>query len=351
MKNVHFLSMTLIATAVIAGCGSMSANNTLDQARADYVNAQSNSQVTSLAAAELKQASDSLDRANDAWNKRDDSARIEHLAYIARQRVAIAQETATRRNAEQAIATAGAERDRVRLEARTREADVAKRNAEVARRESDISRLNAEASQRNADASQRENEASRRNAEASRRQSEASIRDTEAAQAQAVAERLAAEAAQVNTQIARQQTQLAEDRSRQLALQLADLEAKKTERGMVITLGDVLFDTNRAELKAGGVRNVQKLAAFFKQYPQRKVLIEGYTDSTGSNDHNQVLSQDRAQSVRTALVNMGTVAERITARGYGESYPVGDNATLAGRQLNRRVEIIVSDDGGVLTPR
>ena len=120
---------------------------------------------------------------------------------------------------------------------------------------------------------------------------------------------------------------------------------------MVITLGDVLFDTNRAELKSGGMRNVQKLAAFFKQYPQRKVLIEGYTDSTGSNDHNQVLSQDRAQSVRTALVNMGTVAERITARGYGESYPVGDNATLAGRQLNRRVEIIVSDDSGVLTPR
>ena len=99
------------------------------------------------------------------------------------------------------------------------------------------------------------------------------------------------------------------------------------------------------------MRNVQKLADFFKQYPQRKVMIEGFTDSTGSDTRNQELSDQRAYSVRTALLGMGIGADRITSRGYGESYPVAGNDTAAGRQLNRRVEIIVSDDSGNIAPR
>ena len=129
------------------------------------------------------------------------------------------------------------------------------------------------------------------------------------------------------------------------------MEAKKTDRGMVVTLGDVLFDTNQAQLKSGGMRNVRKLADFFKQYPKRNVMIEGFTDSTGSSSRNQELSDQRVHSVRTALLDMGVSGDRITSRGYGESHPVASNNTTAGRQLNRRVEIVVSDDGGNIAPR
>jgi outer membrane protein OmpA-like peptidoglycan-associated protein len=165
-------------------------------------------------------------------------------------------------------------------------------------------------------------------------------------------ERQEADAAIANAQASRQQALDAEGRSRQLEAQLRDMEAKKTERGLVITLGDVLFDTNQAQLRSGGMRSVQKLADFFSQYPQRRVLIEGYTDSIGSDASNQDLSVRRADSVRTALVGMGVSAGRITSRGYGESHPVADNGSAAGRQLNRRVEMIVSDEEGrAIAPR
>jgi outer membrane protein OmpA-like peptidoglycan-associated protein len=147
------------------------------------------------------------------------------------------------------------------------------------------------------------------------------------------------------------QTMDAENRNRALEMQLKELDARKTDRGIVVTLGDVLFDTNQARLKSGGVRNVQKLADLFKQYPQRTALIEGFTDSTGSATHNMELSFERAGAVRTALLDMGIDKDRMTSRGYGESYPVAGNDTPTGRQLNRRVEIIVSDETGKIAPR
>jgi outer membrane protein OmpA-like peptidoglycan-associated protein len=343
MKN-HVLT-ALVAAVLAAGCAGTPDNDSpLAQARADYSAAQGNSQVTTLAPMELKQASDSLDRANTASSKGEDRSHVDHLAYVAKQHVAIARETARQKAAELAVANSGAERDRVRLDARTREADAAQRSAEASRRDS-------EASQRSADSSRRQSEAALRNAEASRLQSEASQRNAEAAGRQAAVERQAAIDAQQNAQLARQQGEEAQNRARQLEAQLRDLEAKQTERGMVITLGDVLFDTNEANLKAGGMRNVQRLADFFKQYPQRKVMIEGFTDSTGTLGRNQQLSDDRAQSVRMALLGMGMSNDRITSRGYGESYPAANNDTVAGRQLNRRVEIIVSDDSGTIAPR
>jgi len=137
----------------------------------------------------------------------------------------------------------------------------------------------------------------------------------------------------------------------QQEMQLKELKAKKTERGLVITLGDVLFSTNKAQLKSGGMRNVQKLADFLKQYPQRKVLVEGFTDSTGSDSLNQELSERRANAVRTALVDMGISSDRINTRGYGKALPIADNDTAASRQLNRRVEIVLSDENGNIAPR
>ncbi|MDD5322281.1 MAG: OmpA family protein [Methylococcales bacterium] len=120
---------------------------------------------------------------------------------------------------------------------------------------------------------------------------------------------------------------------------------------MVITLSDVLFNTNKAQLKSGGTRNVQKLADFLTQYPQYKVLVEGHTDSVGSDDLNQELSDRRAYAVRTALMGMAISNDRVTTRGYGEAFPVSSNDNAASRQLNRRVEIILSDNNGNIAPR
>jgi len=324
MKTHRKQPLILIAFAAVAACVTVPAGiSPLEQARADYSNAQANPQVTSLAASELRQAGDTLERANAASSKGEDRVIVDHLAYVADQQVKIAQETATQKAAELAIANAGTERNEVRLDARTREAEMAQRNAESSQRQSEASQRSAEASQRSAEASQRRSEASQRSAED----------------------------AQQNAQYARMQTMDAENRNRTLEMQLREMDARKTDRGMVITLGDVLFDTNQSHLKAGGVRNVQKLADFFKQYPQRTALIEGFTDSTGGATHNMELSFERAGSVRTALLDMGIDKDRMSSRGYGESYPVAGNDTAAGRQLNRRVEIVVSDDTGKIAPR
>jgi outer membrane protein OmpA-like peptidoglycan-associated protein len=136
-----------------------------------------------------------------------------------------------------------------------------------------------------------------------------------------------------------------------LIAQLKALNAQKTERGMVITLGDVLFSTNKAQLKSGGMRNVQKLADFLTQYPQYKVSIEGHTDSQGSDEYNQELSDRRADAVKSALMDMAIDNNRVSTRGYGEGFPVASNDNAAGRQLNRRVEIILSDENGNIVPR
>jgi outer membrane protein OmpA-like peptidoglycan-associated protein len=130
--------------------------------------------------------------------------------------------------------------------------------------------------------------------------------------------------------------------------QLAELAARR--RGLAITLGDVLFGTDLARLNADGTRMAQRLSTILQQNPQRVVLVEGFADSTGQTQHNQELSERRAMAVRDALLDMGVARERISQRGYGESYPVAANDTAANRQLNRRVEIVLSDDRGVITP-
>ena len=121
------------------------------------------------------------------------------------------------------------------------------------------------------------------------------------------------------------------------------LQAKPTDRGLVVTLGDVLFDTGRAGLKAGATSNLNKLVAFLNQYPDRTVVIEGYTDSVGSEDYNQGLSERRADSVKSYLAAQGIGAIRLSALGKGESDPVAGNDSAAGRQQNRRVEVIISN--------
>jgi len=132
---------------------------------------------------------------------------------------------------------------------------------------------------------------------------------------------------------------------------LKDLQAKSTDRGIVMTLGDVMFDVGKANLKPGGTRVVDKLAGFLGENPQRTVAVEGFTDSTGAEEYNQELSERRAEAVKAALIRSGTDPGRVAIQGYGEEYPVAGNESSSGRQLNRRVEIVLSDETGKVAPR
>jgi outer membrane protein OmpA-like peptidoglycan-associated protein len=143
--------------------------------------------------------------------------------------------------------------------------------------------------------------------------------------------------------VAREATADAKEETAELQRQIDALKAKPTDRGLVLTLGDVLFESGRAELKPGATSNLGQLVAFLAKYPSRTVAIEGHTDSVGGEDYNLGLSQRRADSVRSHLVSRGVDAARITATGAGESAPVASNESAAGRQQNRRVEVIISN--------
>lgn len=129
----------------------------------------------------------------------------------------------------------------------------------------------------------------------------------------------------------------------ELQRQIDALQAEATERGIVLTLGDVLFTSGSAELQPGGYDNLDRLVNFLNEYPDRDVLIEGHTDSVGSAELNERLSQQRADSVRDYLTRRGIDSRRLSARGMGEARPVATNDTAAGRQQNRRVEIIIEN--------
>jgi outer membrane protein OmpA-like peptidoglycan-associated protein len=128
--------------------------------------------------------------------------------------------------------------------------------------------------------------------------------------------------------------------------QLAELQAKQTERGMVLTLGDVLFDTAAATLKPGAATVLDRVAGFLEENEGTKVMVEGHTDSRGSDQYNAQLSQRRAEAVADALAFRGIERGRVEAVGRGESLPVASNDTAAGQQQNRRVELVFSDAEG-----
>ena len=296
MKTMHRFALSLTALAVVAGCSTTPvANVRLDQAREDFRTVQADPRSRNQAPAELRQAADALTAANTAANNREDEAQVNHLAYVASQRAAIVRETVNYKTAEMSVANAGAARTSAQLQARTQEADAAQRAAAEAQR--------------------------------------------------------SASNARTDTAEAQRQTALALERNRMLEARMAELNAKPTPRGMVITLGDVLFDVDRSALRPNGMRMVNQLAEALKADPQRTVLVEGFTDSTGADAYNQTLSTERADAVRVALLGQGIASTRVVSRGYGKANPVGSNDTAAGRQMNRRVEIVLSDESGQIKAR
>lgn len=162
-------------------------------------------------------------------------------------------------------------------------------------------------------------------------------------QEQAAAARKQAEEQLAMAQAANAAALAADAQAKRLAAQLEEMKAKKTERGIVLTLGDVLFDSGRSDLKSGALRTLDQLAAFLQGNPERSAIIEGHTDAVGSTAFNQTLSEQRALAVKRALAERGIADARIGAVGFGPSKPVVSNDTAAGRQQNRRVEIILPD--------
>src|SRR5437867_2291100 len=184
-------------------------------------------------------------------------------------------------------------------------------------------------------------------------QAYAQLRLGEAQRARMQAEQARLQAEEARSQAEAEAKARAAEQAKAAALmkELSELRAQQTDRGLVLTVGDVHFAAGKAEVAPGGQRSVDQLVQFLKTYPKRRVLIEGHTDNTGNEDFNVKLSQQRADAVRSLLVARGIAPERIATRGYGPKYPIVENDTPAGRQQNRRVEVLVlneapSADGG-----
>jgi outer membrane protein OmpA-like peptidoglycan-associated protein len=280
-----------LLTVIAVGCSRLPDRiESLEQAR-ESVNAVSQEPLAGrVAAEELAAARDALASADEAFEEGEPLTLIEHRAYVAQRHADISRERVSEAQARQEVQEAEAERNRIIAEAREREAEAARRAASEANRELEV-------------------------------------------QARAVDEQARA-------------AEAAEARAENLQRELEELEAQNTDRGLVLTLGDVLFDTGDAALKAGAMTTIDRLAQFMRDYPERSVRIEGHTDSVGSEQSNLQLSERRASAVREALLARGIDAARVVSIGYGETRPVATNDTPAGRQQNRRIEIVVSDEQG-----
>jgi outer membrane protein OmpA-like peptidoglycan-associated protein len=158
--------------------------------------------------------------------------------------------------------------------------------------------------------------------------------------------------AKIATNAALDQRDQATEQTARLQAEVEQLKATPTSRGLVLTLGDVLFDTGRAELKSGASRKLDQLAQFLSEHKDRRVQIDGFTDSVGTDAYNEELSRRRADAVKATLLARGIDASRIGTEGYGKAYPVASNSDAGGRQLNRRVEVVIgADNGGAIAPR
>ena len=286
------LIATAVAAILLASCATApSKPDGAAEARTKLTQLQSDPNLANRAPLAFKEADTAVRAAEQPQADKDLAA---YRVYLADRKVEIARAQAQTSLAEDQRSVLSAQRERARLDARTREVDAAKDQVVTARAESAEQKVVAEQARGAADAA-----------------------------------RLAAASS--------------EQQAAELQRQVDTLQAKPTDRGLVLTLGDVLFTTGQADLKTGASGNLNRLVAFLDKYPDRTVAIEGYTDSVGSEEYNQGLSERRADSVKSYLAGQGIDAIRISASGKGESDPVSGNDSAAGRQQNRRVEVIISN--------
>lgn len=317
----------VIAT-VLCGCvaTTMRIDPPLVAARDEVAKAQASPDVGRFAQADVDRARDYLAAAELA-DRNNDMALAAHEAYLATQTARLALATADEHVSQEQLASAGSERQQIQLDARAREAAAARdraANAEDRAADAENRAAQAETTQQTATAAARD-----RAADAEERAADAEGR---AAQAEATTKNAAAQASD-------------------LRAELTELHATQTARGPMIRFTDMLFDTAGDTLKPGADQAIGQLAKFLLEHPERRVLAEGYADSVGTPGFNQRLSERRARSLKDALVARGVDASRIDAVGFGSEYPIASNADAGGRQINRRVEVVISDASGQIAAR
>jgi outer membrane protein OmpA-like peptidoglycan-associated protein len=293
--NMKLLTGMGLGLALCACVSTPQPNAALESAHAAVQAAEADPNVSKYAALDLETARKDLAIADDAALHHNEAA-IAQPAYMAAQNARLAQMHGAAKADDARVAAGQAERDQILLANRNREVQ----NAKMATNEA---RMAA---------------------------NEALDQRDQAAQS----------AAQATQEAAR------------LQAEVDQLKATPTSRGLVLTLGDVLFDTGRAELNPGSSRKLDQLAQFLSEHKERRVQIDGFTDSVGSDSYNEELSRRRADAVKSALLVRGIDASRISTQGYGKAYPVANNTDSGGRQLNRRVEVVIGGDNGTpVAPR
>jgi len=287
----------------------------------------------------FQKAKDLLDRAEDYYRRKQGSGPISTVARQAAQTAEDARVLTVKRQQEEE-----AERERKAQQDRTAEAQ-----AEAARRQQDAEQAQAQAAQAQADAQaeadrRRQEEQARQQAEAAQQQAAQQAQEAEAARQQAALQAQQAEQARQQAEQARQQAE--NDRTQMRARMLQQLnqvlETRDSARGLIVSMPDVLFDTGKSELKSSARERLAKVAGILIAYPDIRVEIDGYTDSTGSLEFNERLSQSRANSVQGYLISQGVSSATITTQAFGPNNPTAPNDTASGRQQNRRVELVVS---------
>ena len=367
-----------IASAVLmmSACGSKLVRNAdAERVQRDLVELRADRNLATQSPMSMQEAEKAV---QTALVPERDKALSAHRVYIADRKVQTARSLAQAQFAVEQRKTLSEQSDKIRLDARTREANAAKREANARTQEailatSDANAARSQASMAMSEANQARLEAeargleagnARNDAEMARGEAELSKSDADMARGEAELSKSDADMARIDAEIARKNAErslaeanlaksetnaaldAADEATRKndaLMLQLADLQAKKTERGVQLTLGDVLFSTGRADLKSGSAAKLDQLVKALASVPERNILIEGFTDNVGTDAMNQVLSQNRANTVSNYLSSQGVPSARITATGKGESLPVAGNEIPAGRQLNRRVEVTIEN--------
>jgi len=293
--NFKLLTGMGLALALCACVTTPQPNAALESAHDAVRAAEADPYVSKYAALDLEAAKTDLAAADDAALHHRDAA-VAHSSYMAAQNARLARMHAAAKADDARVAAGQAERDQIMLDARNREVQ----SAHMATNEAKLV-ANEALNQRD----QAAEEASRSRDEAARLQAE-----------------------------------------------VDQLKATPTPRGLVMTLGDVLFDTGRAELNPGASRKLDQLAQFLSEHKERRVQIDGFTDSVGTESYNEELSRRRADAVKSALTTRGVDSSRISTQGYGKAYPVANNSDSGGRQLNRRVEVVIGGDNGTaVAPR
>jgi outer membrane protein OmpA-like peptidoglycan-associated protein len=330
--NASFSSpRTLIAAAVAAvlltACASVPVEpEGASSLRTRLTQLQSDPQLGGRAPLAMEQANLAVTAAE---KPQTDQALSTHLEFIADRKISIARAEAESQLAVDQRTGLGEQREAMRLQARTQEADAANRRAAYAQ-SSAIDQAQA------ADAANSRAAYAQANASDQAQAADAANSRAAVAEANASDQERQAEAARSATADARHDAD-------ELQKQIEDLQARVTDRGLVLTLGDVLFASGAADLNSGGSHHLGKLAVFLNKYTDRTALIEGYTDNVGGEDYNLGLSQRRAESVKIYLMEQGVGSSRLMASGKGMDSPVASNSSATGRQQNRRVEVIIEN--------